>query len=347
MPPPGSDFHPEPPPLRAFVVAVILTLPESGDRGEPSAFAVGPIPCILPPGTQAQASSGSGHRADWLRDMLSPHLRQVEVANRFRHLPPRPWPPEALLLTVWATGRRAGQANTPAYPPLSEALESIGRRIGDPSFAAESAAAIRGASSSDPFLHRSLGEEARLRAAAEEELHAPPGRDLPAAIAILPPTFSLTELQTAIAALVGRPVKDLESTSNFRRRIQEFLHRGVLVEDESGPSPSDRERSGRPPRRYRFDPEAWRRWLLQRTSADRRSPDRTFADARFAESSFLAPDRPRFPTGESPEEVDLAMRRLARGERPFATELDADVRISRLERLLEQVLRDRNRPGSG
>jgi hypothetical protein len=164
-------------------------------------------------------------------------------------------------------------------------------------------------------------------------------------IALLPHSFSLSELHGAVAALLGRPVKELESASNFRRRIQEFLHRGVLVEDESGPSPSDRERSGRPPRRYRFDPEAWRRWLLQRVSADRRSRDRIVAD--FDESSVLAKAPPRLPSGESPEEVDLAMRHLARGGRPFAAELDADVRISRLERLLDQVLHDRNRPGSG
>jgi hypothetical protein len=97
----------------------------------------------------------------------------------------------------------------------------------------------------------------------------------------------------------------MESNSSFRRRSQEFVHRGVLREVRTTRDPSEADRIGRPPRRYEFDQHAWRMWLEERGgTASMRSSQRT----PVSFSSPMPPVPPMPP-------LTLQMRTTLREER--------------------------------
>jgi hypothetical protein len=109
-----------------------------------------------------------------------------------------------------------------------------------------------------------LGEGARLRALAMDELARESMADeLPPIFALLPEVFTIEHLRSAISQVAHRPELEAESSSNFRRRIMEFLKYGVLV--EVGDVDVTRQK-GRPAMRYRFAAHAWRRWLSTRST---------------------------------------------------------------------------------
>jgi hypothetical protein len=336
--------------VRVFLVPLVLVLPESEASTEVLVHSCDPIPYALPPSGEEW-----GDPAAWIQTLVAPRLDGVEAISRFQTLEVRPVPPQSLYLTVWAAGRSTGGEAR----PLEETLATVGMRFRDPTFARSALSAIRRALVADPFLSRALGESARLRAAGEVDVPGAAGRETPAVIGLLPSTFSLAELHRAVASLVGRPANELESASNFRRRIQELVHRDVLVEDNPDPSPADRERTGRPPRHFRFNPEGWRRWLLMRAAGDLDETSRSLHDqlrrlenasgstvfrrkAAEAEAAGLeAARRERDPSGLDPA---LFSQWLSPLERRWTPELGTESRLSRLERLLEDLLLERKRP---
>jgi hypothetical protein len=159
---------------------------------------------------------------------------------------------------------------------------------------------MRAELTTDPFAQRILGDDLRLSALSGDQLTQNPTDGLPAVIALLPESFTFNELQNAIAATLGLEPDAMESNSSFRRRSQEFVHRGVLREVRTTRDPSEADRIGRPPRRYEFDQYAWRIWLEERGgTVSMRSAQRTPAD-------FPPPITPMMP---------LQMRTTARDVR--------------------------------
>jgi predicted ArsR family transcriptional regulator len=155
-------------------------------------------------------------------------------------------------------------------------------------------------------------------------------------IALLPETFTLNELQQAIATTLGIHADEMESSSNFRRRLQEFVHRGVLQETSAPRDAATVERAGRPPRHYRFDPVGWQRWLHEhRARGSRGARDEGgWSDAAIMNYSPASPPRRL--------EHDLAERARAlasgpgRADEPSSTP-DADERLARLERMMRAM----------
>jgi hypothetical protein len=167
---------------------------------------------------------------------------------------------------------------------------------------------MRAELTTDPFAQRILGDDLRLSALSGDQLTQNPTDGLPAVIALLPESFTFNELQNAIAATLGLEPDAMESNSSFRRRSQEFVHRGVLREVRTTRDPSEADRIGRPPRRYEFDQHAWRIWLEERGgTASMRSSQRTPV-------SFSPPIGPMSPVPPmSP--LTLQMRATLREER--------------------------------
>jgi len=234
-------------------------------------------------------------------------------------------------------------------------------------------ASVRGALAADPFAQRIVGDDARLGALSQEPLTQDPLDGLPAVVALLPEAFTLGELQQAIAATLGLPPGAMESSSSFRRRLQEFVHRRILRETHGTRDATDADRIGRPPRHYTFNPRAWREWLLERGE---RIPGRgkgqdwegTESFARMSPMSPVMPARMRSSDpedsvddpsiaaalraamGESGRMYKRAASRMARqAPAPQAPQANApqpeggseeSERISRLERMVESLARE-------
>ena len=167
---------------------------------------------------------------------------------------------------------------------------------------------MRAELTTDPFAQRILGDDLRLSALSGDQLTQNPTDGLPAVIALLPESFTFNELQNAIAATLGLEPDAMESNSSFRRRSQEFVHRGVLREVRTTRDPSEADRIGRPPRRYEFDQHSWRIWLEERGgTVSMRSAQRTPVN-------FSPPISPMSPVPPmSP--MTLQMRTTLREER--------------------------------
>ena len=204
--------------------------------------------------------------SDYVTRAMRWNLPPGTVTSRIRPLMPRLSSPTSVLLPLWTTGRIADFDSSEALPSGGRlnALERLAETLRDSTLVTEANSEFRRALAADPLSHQMLGEGARLRALAMDELARESMADeLPPIFALLPEVFTIEHLRSAISQVAHRPELEAESSSNFRRRIMEFLKYGVLV--EVGDVDFTRQK-GRPAMRYRFAAHAWRRWLSTRST---------------------------------------------------------------------------------
>jgi hypothetical protein len=211
-------------------------------------------------------------------------VRGVTTA-RLRPLMPRVSRRGEVVVPMWTSGRfPAGGvwdlSSRFGGPLHGRALERLAESLGDPSLVAEAQVEFRRALASDPLSHQMVGEGVRLRGLALdglEEIRAQEIRaqelsargmggfapsdgrpPLPPLLALLPAEFTIEQLRVAVRRVARIDEEELESASNFRRRIAEFVEARVLVEVGDV---EDAKQKGRPAKLYRFDAESWSGWL--------------------------------------------------------------------------------------
>jgi hypothetical protein len=330
-------------PFEPLIVPVLFALPEGAGQ-----LLVVPVRPISVTSLTVHKAMRTSDPARWLTVLLAQSTPYAEPTSRFHTLLPRPLSGNRLAIPVWTTvrlttgtiGRRPIELEAP-----DRALDRMGDEIEDPRFRSQVMASVRRAMASDPFAQRIVGDDARLGALSEEPLTTDPAEGLPAVVALLPPHFTLGELQQAIAATLGLPPGAMESSSSFRRRLQEFVHRRVLREVQAPREASDAERIGRPPRHYVFDPMAWREWLQERGQRSPRGAG-SFEPLRMsvARTARTLPD-PGTP-GWPMEDVSFSRERAVPHQVPDP-QPDAG-RLARLERMVERLAEElRRKAGTG
>lgn len=241
--------------------------------------------------------------SDYVTRAMRWNLPPGTVTSRIRPLMPRLSSPTSVLLPLWTTGRIADFDSSEALPSGGRlnALERLAETLRDATLVTEANSEFRRALAADPLSHQMLGEGARLRALAMDELARESMADeLPPIFALLPEVFTIEHLRSAISQVAHRPELEAESSSNFRRRIMEFLKYGVLV--EVGDFDVTRQK-GRPAMRYRFAAHAWRRWLSTRsTEPTMREMHQLRSDIRVSRSMD------HFESRNSPSEMPAAPR---------------------------------------
>jgi hypothetical protein len=212
-------------------------------------------------------------------------VRGVTTA-RLRPLMPRVGRRGEVVVPMWTSGRfPAGGvwdlSSRFGGPLHGRALERLAELLGDPSLVSEAQVEFRRALASDPLSHQMVGEGVRLRGLALdglEEIRAQEIRaqemsargmvgfapsdgrpPLPPLLALLPAEFTIEQLRVAVRRVARIDEEELESASNFRRRIAEFVEARVLVEVGDV---EDAKQKGRPAKLYRFDAERWHGWLV-------------------------------------------------------------------------------------
>ena len=315
-------------PTHPVLLPAIFTMAPGATRL--TALQIRPIPLTA---DRLGPVSGYSDPGAWITEILAPALGAARLTSRVHPLLPRMTRSGRLAIPIWATARADGTARHIDAP---DALHELAGELGDSRFASHVMATVRAALATEPFAQRIVGDELRMLALKEDRLSTDPMGDRPTVIALLPETFTLNELQQAIAATLGIHADEMESSSNFRRRLQEFVHRGVLQEASAPRDAATTERAGRPPRHYRFDPVGWQRWLHEhRARGSRGARDEGgWSDAAIMNHSPDSPMR-RF-------EHDLAERTRAFAPEPGRTGAppstpDADERLARLERMMRAM----------
>ena len=306
------------PNFEPLIVPVIFTLSDRSCQLRLAATRAIPVNSMA----AMRATQNSSDPAAWIAELIAQELPELRLTSRVHPLLPRLMGGNRVAMPVWAAARSsetdlstAGSeservlyrksSRQEADQDLAYGLERLGRELGDRSFGRHVMSSMRAELTTDPFAQRILGDDLRLSALSGDQLTQNPTDGLPAVIALLPESFTFNELQNAIAATLGLEPDAMESNSSFRRRSQEFVHRGVLREVRTTRDPSEADRIGRPPRRYEFDQHAWRIWLEERGgTASMRSSQRTPV-------SFSPPMSPVPPM--SP--LTLQMRATLREER--------------------------------
>ena len=219
-------------------------------------------------------------RGAGLADMVRNHMERVlppdTITSRLRPLMPRLRGDGVVVLPLWATGRlpsvevwRATLGRIADRP--FDALGRLADQLHDPSLVTEAHSEFRRALASDPVSHQLMSEGGRLRALAMDELDAASARELgiPPVFGLLPDRFTIEHLQLAVTQAARLHEGDIQKSSNFRRRLVEFIDFGVLERTE-GVVPTDAK--GRPPQLFRFNRERWMAWLLARRGDQEPSP---------------------------------------------------------------------------
>lgn len=245
---------------------------------------------VLAPGGRIATIGGQelteGHvaplpgRGAGLADMVRNHMERVlppdTITSRLRPLMPRLRGDGFVVLPLWATGRlpsaevwRATLGRIADRP--FDALGRLADQLHDQGLVAEAHSEFRRALASDPVSHQLMSEGGRLRALAMDELDAASARELgiPPVFGLLPDRFTIEHLQLAVTQAARLHEGDIQKSSNFRRRLVEFIDFGVLERTE-GVVPTDAK--GRPPQLYRFNRERWMAWLLARRGDHEPSP---------------------------------------------------------------------------
>jgi hypothetical protein len=277
------------PNFEPLIVPVIFTLSDRSCQLRLAATRAIPVNSIA----AMRATQNSSDPAAWIAELIAQELPELHLTSRVHPLLPRLMGGNRVAMPVWAAARSSGtdsitdgseservlyrkSSRQEADQDLAYGLERLGRELGDRSFGRHVMSSMRAELTTDPFAQRILGDDLRLSALSGDQLTQNPTDGLPAVIALLPESFTFNELQNAIAATLGLEPDAMESNSSFRRRSQEFVHRGVLREVRTSRDPSEADRIGRPPRRYEFDQHAWRIWLEERGgTVSMRSAQRT------------------------------------------------------------------------
>jgi hypothetical protein len=349
-------------PVEATLVPVVLALRDGYPR-----LLMAPVdPTVV---TNAHANSrarrgeAGGDPGAWIAQLVGPQLPGAVLTSRFSALPPRHIRPEKLAIPVWATARIEPDAG--AHPSLllrlpparharelhlvdaHEGLERLGRELGDPDFGPEVLAAVREALAADPFAQRVMGDGLRLGALLGDRRRGDHGPALPAVVALLPRTFTLSELRDAVAAALGMHPREFDFGSGLRRRINEFVLMRVLREvgstrdlpDHDGDGPG----AGRPARRYEFDEGAWHTWLRERGERGAGAGSRQHSSPASRDDSptrlmLMSQARPG-STAMPPRMAPTAPAEPEPAPRGRETR-ETDERIMRLERMVEQIVQE-------
>lgn len=209
-------------------------------------------------------------------------LPGLHLTARLRPLMPRLRAPATIVLPMWTVGRveRTGDAATEWERAAARhrsgfgALARLATALADETLESEAESEFRRALAADPMANRMIGDDSRMRSLALDELARGAIRgELPPVLAMLPECFTIDDLRMALARISRTPPEEVESSSNFRRRLHELIGMKVLrpvgvpgqpwvragaAVDEDGSRP------GRKPQLYTFDAGRWREWLLER-----------------------------------------------------------------------------------
>ncbi len=237
-----------------------------------------------------------------------------------RALIPRMFSLDRVVIPLWATGsvpRHALETLLAHARPNAGALERLSRELRDPSLVVEANRAFRQALAADPMVHQLVGDATRLRALSAEVIERE-SRPLerPLIASMLPELFTIDQLRFAVSQIAVAAGREVESSSNFRRRLSDLMECGVLV--DAGES-HEVEQRGRPPRLYRFELARWAGWLAQKAVGDlaedraelvQRSPRRKRDEADGVKRSSSSASAPSRAAGERTREEIIRERLL-------------------------------------
>lgn len=264
--------------------------PHAGPRSAASPASVGGSPFSLV----------SARLRERLCEALRARVPSLEVTARLHPLMPRLLADGAVCIPLWTAGRISDDADLRS----DRGLADLARALGDPTIEAEAEAEFRRRLASDPIAHQMVGEATRLRAVASDEAlrELSPG-EVPPIFALLPTVFTIDQLRLAAAPMALAAGTELERSSNFRRRVNEFIEQGVLGDCGEAVGAAHR---GRPPRLYRFDAAGWEEWLHRRSQGHRPDDDGVRYDMAPREdriAEFAEPEpriEPSFPPSAPP-----------------------------------------------
>jgi hypothetical protein len=243
-----------------------------------------------------------------------------------RALIPRMFSLDRVVIPLWATGsvpRHALETLLAHARPNAGALERLSRELRDPSLVAEANRAFRQALAADPMVHQLVGDATRLRALSAEVIErASRPLERPLIASMLPELFTIDQLRFAVSQIAVAAGREVESSSNFRRRLSDLMECGVLV--DAGES-HEVEQRGRPPRLYRFELARWAGWLAQKAVGDlaedraelvQRSPRRTRDESDAAKRLIATKSDLEPSTGERTREELIRARLLSLSQQP-------------------------------
>jgi hypothetical protein len=243
-----------------------------------------------------------------------------------RALVPRMFSLDRVVIPLWAVGsvpRHALDTLLAHTKPNAGALERLSRELRDPSLVAEANRAFRQALAADPMVHQLVGDATRLRALSAEVIErASRPLERPLIASMLPELFTIDQLRFAVSQIAVAAGREVESSSNFRRRLSDLMECGVLV--DAGES-HEVEQRGRPPRLYRFELARWAGWLAQKAVGDlaedraelaQRSPRRKRDEADGVKRSSSSASAPSRAAGERTREEIILARLLNLSQQP-------------------------------
>ena len=301
-----SDIKPQP----SFPIAIALVLFVMRDGGEVVTVggdmdrAAGVVPAPWP-GCDLQRL---------VFDTASAVLPPRTVSSRFHPLMPRMHRSGSIVLPFWATGRLPADGAW-MRPLETRALERLAEELGDPGIVTEANGEFRRALATDLLSHKMVQEPLRVQALASEEARRlQRDSEVPSIVALLPEEFTIEQLRAAVAESVRLRPDEAESSSNFRRRIEELVSLRVL---EPAPYREESKAKGRPAQLYSFNARAWRVWLERLGGKE---PSRAQRPARRpATQDFVPTAEMRFSLESPPRFIGDALRGGGQGAASHAS----------------------------
>ena len=261
-----------------------------------------------------------------IRRAMLAELPEGTNITSIRALIPRMFSLDRVVIPLWATGsvpRHALETLLAHARPNAGALERLSRELRDPSLVAEANRAFRQALAADPMVHQLVGDATRLRALSAEVIErASRPLERPLIASMLPELFTIDQLRFAVSQIAVAAGREVESSSNFRRRLSDLMECGVLV--DAGES-HEVEQRGRPPRLYRFELARWAGWLAQKAVGDlaedraelvQRSPRRKRDEPDAAKRLIATKSDLEPSTGERTREELILARLLSLSQQP-------------------------------
>ncbi len=202
---------------------------------------------------------------DVLRAAMQRQLPGHSLSSRFRPLMPRIHRGNSIVVPFWTAGRIVDARGSSHRGGMRfGALESLAAELHDHALVGEAISEFRRALAADPMANQLIGEGARSRALAMDECdRVETHSEQPPVVALLPERFTIDQLRKALSSVAHVSDQEIEKSSNFRRRVAEFLEAGVLVLEGRV---AEVEGSGRPPQLYMFDDERWAAWLRHKSA---------------------------------------------------------------------------------
>ncbi|MFM1867059.1 MAG: AraR C-terminal winged domain [Planctomycetota bacterium] len=161
-------------------------------------------------------------------------LPEGTSVTSIRALVPRMFSLDRVVIPLWATGsvpRHTLETLLAHTRPNAGALERLSRELRDPSLVAEANRAFRQALAADPMVHQLVGDATRLRALSAEVIErASRPLERPLIASMLPELFTIDQLRFAVSQIAVAAGREVESSSNFRRRLSDLMEFGVLVD---------------------------------------------------------------------------------------------------------------------